>query len=271
MSAAVTGAQAEVRASRGATLDIIGLHVRYGAVPALHDISLSVPPGAIVAIVGPNGAGKTTLLAAVMGMVGWAAGDVRHDGSSLARRRPDQIARLGIALVPEGHQIFGSLTVDENLRLGMVARRSRANAADDLELVAKLFPVVRESHDRPAGLLSGGQQQQLAIARALVADPDLLLLDEPSLGLSPTMIDTVFGSLDAIRRSGRTIVMVEQRAQRAIAFADRSFVLAGGRIRAELGPSDAYNSELLRTAYFGTDAAATAAANLGAANFGAGP
>jgi branched-chain amino acid transport system ATP-binding protein len=230
-----------------ALLELSSLHVRYGAVPALHDVSFVVPVGEVVGVVGPNGAGKTTLLSAIMRMIGWSRGE------SLAKRSSDQVARLGIALVPEGRQIFADLTVDENLRLGMVARRSRQGLAGDLDHVFELFPVVGDFRDRPAGLLSGGQQQQLAIARALLADPDLLVLDEPSLGLAPAVIDAVFSSLAAVRRSGRTIVIVEQRAQRTIAFADRTYVLAGGRIRAELGPHDADNSELLRAAYFGTD------------------
>jgi branched-chain amino acid transport system ATP-binding protein len=237
-----------------ALLELDALNVRYGAVPALHGVSLAVRVGEVVGVVGPNGAGKSTMLSAIMRMVGWSAGDVRFHGQSLARCTSDQVARLGIALVPEGRQIFADLTVDENLRLGMVARRNRDGASADLAKVFELFPMVRESRHRTAGLLSGGQQQQLAIARALLADPDLLLLDEPSLGLAPTVIDAVFESLDTIRRAGRTIVIVEQRAQRTIAFADRTYVLADGRIRAEVGRHDADNGELLRAAYFGASA-----------------
>jgi branched-chain amino acid transport system ATP-binding protein len=237
-----------------ALLELDGLHVRYGAVPALRDVTFSVRRGEVVGVVGPNGAGKSTMLAAIMRMVGWSGGDVRFNGASLASRSSDQVARMGIALVPEGRQIFADLTVDENLRLGMVARRSREGLSADLANVFELFPVVGEFRHRAAGLLSGGQQQQLAIARALLADPDLLLLDEPSLGLAPAVIDAVFSSLDAIRRAGRTIVIVEQRAQRTIAFADRTYVLADGRVRAELGQHDADNGELLRAAYFGAGA-----------------
>ena len=236
-----------------ALLEVSSLSVRYGAVPALRDVSFAVRAGEVVGVVGPNGAGKTTMLSAIMRMVGWSGGDVRFRGESLARRSPDQVARLGIGLVPEGRQIFSDLTVGENLRLGMVARRSRNDVQRDLDSVIELFPVVGDFRDRPAGLLSGGQQQQLAIARALLADPDLLVLDEPSLGLAPTVIDVVFAALDSIRRAGRTIVIVEQRAQRTIAFADRTYVLADGRIRAEVGPDDAGNGELLRASYFGVD------------------
>ena len=236
-----------------ALLELSNLYVRYGAVPALLDVNFAVGAGEVVGVVGPNGAGKSTMLAAIMRMVGWTRGDIRFHGKSLAKHSSDEVARLGIALVPEGRQIFADLTVDENLRLGMVARRSRDRVSSDLANVIELFPVVGQFRDRPAGLLSGGQQQQLAIARALLADPELLVLDEPSLGLAPALIDALFSSLDAVRRAGRTIVIVEQRAQRAIAFADRTYVLAGGRIRAELGPDDAHNGELLRAAYFGSE------------------
>ncbi len=236
-----------------ALLSVDALSVRFGGIPAVDSVSFDVKSGEVVAIVGPNGAGKSTLLSAIMRMVGWNGGDVTFRGQSLAKRSSDQVARSGVALVPEGRQIFADLTVHENLRLGMVARRSREGAKEALDEVIQMFPIIHEFRDRPAGLLSGGQQQQLAIARALVADPDLLLLDEPSLGLAPIVIETVFASLDTIRAAGRTIVIVEQRAQRTIAFADRSFVLADGRIRAELRPSDANNTDLLRAAYFGAD------------------
>lgn len=239
-------------------LGVQGLDVAYGRVPALRGVTVSAKKGEVVGIVGPNGAGKTTLLAAIMRMVPWAAGTVAVGGSSLDGLSPDAVARRGIALVPEGRQIFPNLTVEENLRLGLVARRSRDGAAAAMAGAYELFPIVREFRARAAGVLSGGQQQQLAIARALVADPDLLLLDEPSLGLAPTVIDDVFASLAAVRASGRTIVIVEQRAQRVIAFADRSYVLADGRIRDELLPADADDSVRLRAAYFGVDTDAAA-------------
>ncbi len=241
-------------------LEIDCLSVRYGSVPAVRELSLTVAAGEVVAIVGPNGAGKTTVLSAVMRMVAWSAGDVRLDGESLRKRSSDEVARRGIALVPEGRQIFADLTVHENLRLGMVARRSRTGAAEALDAVFEQFPIVKTFLDRPAGLLSGGQQQQLAIARAIVAEPDVLLLDEPSLGLAPTVIDTVFAALAAIRESGRTIVLVEQRAQRAIAFADRTYVLADGVVRDRLVAADATDAERLRAAYFGADTRAVAGA-----------
>ncbi|MEI2703915.1 MAG: ABC transporter ATP-binding protein [Ilumatobacteraceae bacterium] len=236
----------------GELLELDRVTVRYGRVAAVRGVSLRISPGEVVAIVGPNGAGKSTLLAAVMGMVRVAEGEVRWSGRSITAWRPDQIARSGISLVPEGRQIFGDLSVSENLRLGAVARADRTRVGQAMDEVLALFPVLAKFSQRPAGLLSGGQQQQLAIARSLLADPQLLLLDEPSLGLSPTMIDVVFEALDAVRAAGRTILLVEQRANRAIAFADRALVLAGGEIQASIGADQAHNDEVLRHAYFGT-------------------
>ncbi len=159
------------------------------------------------------------------------------------------MARNGIALVPEGRRIFGELTVDENLRLGLAGRRSQAGAAEDVERVLELFPILADFRARHAGALSGGQQQQLAIARALVAAPDVLLLDEPSLGLSPTMTDAVFEALAAIRDRGLAVLLVEQRAQRTVALADRSLVLANGELRLTLTPDDAGETERMIHAY----------------------
>jgi branched-chain amino acid transport system ATP-binding protein len=232
-------------------LEVVGLEVLYGAVPAVRNVSFKVEQGEIVGLIGPNGAGKSTTLNAVMGAVPSGRGDIRFAGTSLRGRRPEQIARAGIALVPEGRRIFGELTVEENLRLGLSARRSRVGAKEAFAAVCELFPVVRESRRRPAGVLSGGQQQQLAIARALVGEPHLLLLDEPSLGLAPTIVEAVFGVLQTIRERGVTVLLVEQRAQRTVAFADRTYVLSNGELRMTLTPADAGNTERMVTAYFG--------------------
>jgi branched-chain amino acid transport system ATP-binding protein len=175
---------------------------------------------------------------------------VRLDGASLTGRRPEDVARAGVALVPEGRRVFPELTVEENLRLGLAARRARGGTAGLLQGVYDLFPIVREFRGRHAGALSGGQQQQLAIARALVAEPDVLLLDEPSLGLAPTMVDVVFETLRAIRERGLAILLVEQRAQRTVALADRSHVLANGELRLTLGPDDAKDTDTIVAAYF---------------------
>jgi branched-chain amino acid transport system ATP-binding protein len=235
-----------------ALLEVDGLEVRYGRVAAVRDLSFAVGRGEAVALVGPNGAGKSTTLHAVMGLVRPARGDIRLGGRSIARLAPEAVARSGIALVQEGRHVFPHFTVEENLRLGLVARRSQDGAGDDFERVYRLFPVVEEFRRRPAGLLSGGQQQQLAIARGLLADPDVLLLDEPSLGLAPVVVDAVFETLAEIRAGGVTVVLVEQRAQLAAAFADRTHVLANGELRLTLGPGDADDTELLTRAYFGS-------------------
>lgn len=226
-------------------LEIDALEVRYGAVHAVRGVSLTVNGGEIIGLIGPNGAGKSSTLHAVMGAVPVAAGEVKLDGRTLVGRRPEDVARAGIALVPEGRRIFAELTVEENLQLGRASGRN-----GDLAAAYELFPSVHEARKRHAGALSGGQQQQLAIARALVADPRVLLLDEPSLGLAPQVVDIVFEALQEIRSRGLAILLVEQRAQRTVALADRSHVLANGRLRLTLGPEEAGDTDALVSAYF---------------------
>jgi branched-chain amino acid transport system ATP-binding protein len=236
---------------RPPVLEIDDLEVLYGRVPAVRRLSFAVAEGECVGLVGPNGAGKSTTLHAIMGLVAPSRGDIRLRGGSIAGGPPEAIARAGIALVPEGRHIFGHFTVEENLRLGLTARRRTHGVDEDLERAYGLFPVVKEFRRRLAGALSGGQQQQLAIARALVASPDVLLLDEPSLGLAPAVVEAVFDTLAEIRRGGVTIVVVEQRAQLAVAFAERTYVLTNGELRLTLTPADAENTELMAKAYFG--------------------
>ena len=225
-----------------------GLCVRYGAVDAVRGLSLEVRPGEIVGLIGPNGAGKSSTLHAIMGVAPIVGGEVRLGNASLEGRSPEDVARAGVALVPEGRRIFGELTVEENLRLSLAARRERVNG-DALDGAFELFPMLHEFRARPAGAISGGQQQQLAIARALVAGPDVLLLDEPSLGLAPRLVDIVFDTLAAIRERGLAVLLVEQRAQRTVALADRSHVLANGELRLTLGPEDAGDIDALIAAY----------------------
>jgi branched-chain amino acid transport system ATP-binding protein len=232
------------------TLTLDGLDVRYGGVQAVRGLSFEVAPGEIVGLIGANGAGKSSTLHAIMGVAPIVGGDVRLGGVSLRGKRPEDIARSGVALVPEGRRIFAELTVEENLRLGLAARRSRGPVDGVLKDVYELFPIVEEFRARNAGVLSGGQQQQLAIARALVAEPDVLLLDEPSLGLAPAVVDIVFDALASIRERGIAVLLVEQRAQRTVAAADRSHVLANGELRVTLGPESAGDTETLVAAYF---------------------
>lgn len=213
-------------------LKIEGLVVRYGGTRAVRDLSLRVEAGESVAVIGPNGAGKTTTLKAICGTVKADSGDVILDGISILGKPPESIVSLGLVMVPEGRRIFGSLTVAENLRLGTAARLPGNAVQQDLEKELERFPVLRRYFKTPAGRLSGGEQQQLAIARALVARPRLLLLDEPSLGLAPMMVDLVFETLAELREEDITILLVEQNATAAVEFAHRSYVIRSGQVAA---------------------------------------
>ncbi len=230
-------------------LELCDLEVAYGGVAAVRGLSLTVAPGELVGLIGPNGAGKSTALHAVMGLVPARGGDIRFGDRSLRGRSPESIARAGIALVPEGRRLFAELTVDENLRLGLAARPRSDGIEADIADVAELFPIVEEFRDRQAGALSGGQQQQLAIARALVARPSILLLDEPSLGLAPTVVDLVFSTLKTISERGIGVLLVEQRAQRTVALAERTHVLSNGELRLTLTPDDAADTDRMVAAY----------------------
>ncbi len=207
-------------------------------------------PGEVVGLIGPNGAGKTTTLFAIMGVLESSAGEISFEGSPINHLPPERVSRLGLAMVPEGRRIFGDFTVDENVRLGMMGKRR--STAEDLDWVYSLFPVVKEFSTRTAGQLSGGQQQQLAIARALVSRPKLLLLDEPTLGLAPVIVDSLFAALAQVRERGVSILLVEQRAQLAVEFADRTIVMRDGEQVASLEPADAADPEHLTNAYFGS-------------------
>jgi branched-chain amino acid transport system ATP-binding protein len=233
---------------REPSLELDALTVRYGSVAAVRDVSLTVDEGEIVGLIGPNGAGKSTTLHAVMGAVHVAGGAIRLRGEPLSGRSPEQIARSGVALVPEGRRVFAELTVEENLRLGLAARREE-NGGAGLDDAWELFPVLEKTRRSHAGALSGGQQQQLAIARALVARPDVLLLDEPSLGLAPTFVELLFNRLADLRERGLAVLLVEQRAQRTVALADRTHVLANGELRLLLTPADADDTEKMIAAY----------------------
>jgi branched-chain amino acid transport system ATP-binding protein len=229
-------------------LELDGLEVRYGTVVAVSELALQIGRGEVVGLIGPNGAGKSTTLHTIMGLVSPHRGEIRLNGRSIRGRSPERIARRGVALVPEGRRIFGDFTVEENLRLGRAGHRKR-NGGDPLRRAYELFPVLREFRRRPAGVLSGGQQQQLAIGRALVAEPEVLLLDEPSLGLAPLAVDAVFEALRSIREQGVTILLVEQRALHTVALCDRTHVLVGGRLRLSLTPTDADDKAKIVAAY----------------------
>jgi branched-chain amino acid transport system ATP-binding protein len=225
------------------------LDVAYGGVTAVRGLTLAVEPGEIVGLIGPNGAGKSTTLHAVMGLVPARSGEIRLGDTSLRGRTPEAIARSGVALVPEGRRLFAELTVEENLRLGLAARSGSEGVDEDRAEIYELFPVCKEFRDRHAGALSGGQQQQLAIARAMISRPSFLLLDEPSLGLAPTIVDRVFETLRTIAERGMGVLLVEQRAQRTVALAARTHVLANGELRLTLTPDDAADTDRMVAAY----------------------
>lgn len=213
-------------------LVVESLTTKYGALSALRDASIRVDKGELVALVGPNGAGKTTLLSTVVGLLKPTSGSVKFDGKDITGSDPASLVSAGLALVPERRRIFKDLTVKDNLVLASVTQPKRLRA-DRLDEMAELFPILREKWDQSAGFLSGGQAQQLAVARALMSDPKLLLLDEPCLGLSPVLVDVIFELLHHLKAEGRTILVIEQQAKRALSIADRGYVLRTGSIVAE--------------------------------------
>ena len=233
-------------------LKVSALRVSYGGLRALDDISLEVAEGEFVTIVGPNGAGKTTLLKAISGAVPTEAGRVVYRGRDLARLRPSERAALGIAHVPEGRRVFASLTVLENLELGSYRRAARPDRAKELAAVFALFPILKERRGQLAGSLSGGEQQMLALGRGLMARPDLLLLDEPSQGLGPRIVEQIFETIDRIRKARRlTILLVEQRVVEALELCDRGYVLETGRVVLEGGREALLADTRVQRAYLG--------------------
>jgi len=217
-------------------LDVKDLHVHYGGIHALHGISLNVPEGKIVALLGANGAGKSTTLRTIMGIVTPTSGEIIWNGANLLGKRSFEIVREGIAMVPEGRRVFVNLTVAENLRIGAYSRPNEAEAMKDLEEVFDLFPRLDERRDQSAGTLSGGEQQMLALGRALMSKPTLLMIDEPSLGLAPVLADEVFSKLKELNERGQTILLIEQNARAALAAADYAYILETGDIVLE-GPA----------------------------------
>jgi urea transport system ATP-binding protein len=213
----------------------------------LHAVCLDIPIGKVTAVLGRNGTGKTTLLKTLMGLTDRMEGQISLDGTEIGKQATFRRARAGIAYVPQGREIIPDFTIRENILMGAFARADGKRQIP--ELVPELFPYLMDNLERAGGVLSGGQQQQLAIARALVADPEILLLDEPSLGLAPRMVDLVFEALADIRERGLAILLVEQRAQRTVAFADRSHVLSKGQLRLTLGPESAGDTDALVSAY----------------------
>lgn len=215
---------------RPEVLEVEGLSVQYGRNEAVKQLDLNVAKNEVVGLIGPNGAGKSSTVRAIAGLQQADARKIEFCGQSILKRTPESIVRLGVSLVPEGRHIFPALTVKENLVVGASSRPS-SELHERIDHYVQRFPVLGRYLDQPAGRLSGGEQQQLAIARALLADPSLLLLDEPTLGLSPVMVDQVFEILEGLRRDGTTILLIEQSASRTLAFADRSLLLSNGQVQ----------------------------------------
>jgi len=232
-------------------LEVKNLAVKYGAISALHKVDLRVEQGQIVTLIGCNGAGKSTTLRAIAGMVKAADGDILFEGRSILGEKPHQIVRMGISMAPEGRGIFANLSVEENLKIGAYTRRDPDGIAKDRERVLELFPRLRERLKQNAGTLSGGEQQMLAIARALLSKPRLLLLDEPSLGLAPQIVQTIFRIIREINAAGTTILLVEQNAHMALHTANYGYVLEVGEIVMEDKAQILAESDEVRKSYLG--------------------
>ena len=232
-------------------LEVSGLHSGYGKIEILKSLTLKVPIGKIVSLIGSNGAGKTTFLMTLSGIVRATKGEIRFEGKAIQNLAADGIVRLGISQVPEGRCVFQRLTVKENLDLGAYTRRNGEEIEKDLEELLTLFPLLKHRLKTLAGNLSGGEQQMLAMARALMARPRLLLLDEPSLGLAPKMVDTVFSLIHRINQSGITILLVEQNAWKALDLADFAYVIEGGKIRLEGKGRDLLTNPVVKHSYLG--------------------
>jgi branched-chain amino acid transport system ATP-binding protein len=232
-------------------LELRDVDVAYGDLPALRGVSLMVEAGEIISVVGANGAGKTTMLRTVSGLLRARAGEIRLDGARVDRLATHAVVERGVVHVPEGRKIFPSLTVRENLELGSYTPRARAERGRSLDRVIALFPILGERRRQAAGTLSGGQQQMLAIGRALMALPRILMLDEPSLGLAPLVVQEIFRIIGEINRAGVTILLVEQNTQQALALAQRGYVLENGRVVLVGRGSELLDNEHVRRAYLG--------------------
>lgn len=232
-------------------LAVEDLHVSYGPIAALRGLDVSVEEGKVIGILGPNGAGKSTLLSTICGVLTPRSGSVSFLGKSIVGRQPERIAELGISLVPEARHIFGSLTVRDNLRLGATIRRDKAGIASDIDRMLAMFPPLQRYFTAQASGLSGGEQQMLAIARALMARPRLLLLDEPSLGLAPVIIDKVFEALAELHADGVTMLLVEQNAARALAISDYAYVLRTGVLQLQGTPEELRVDSQFESIYLG--------------------
>lgn len=234
-------------------LEVDNIEASYGSIKALEGISLNVDEGELVAICGVNGAGKSTTLKSIAGILKPGKGSIKFLGEDITGKKPEQITKKGIALVPEGREVFPSLSVAENLRLGAFTTYKKDSYEKDLADAFELFPILKERYHQPAGLLSGGEQQMLAISRGMMSHPKLLMLDEPSLGLSPAMVDFVFELIKKLHSRGTTILLIEQNAERALAIADRAYLLETGKVRYSGDPQKIREEIDLTAVYLGGD------------------
>ena len=232
-------------------LELRGVDVSYGDLPALRSVSMTIDEGEIVTVVGANGAGKTTMLRTISGLLRAKAGEIVLDGRRIDRLASHEVVAGGVVQVPEGRKIFPGLTVRENLELGSYARRARPHRRQELARVCELFPILRERARQTAGTMSGGQQQMLAIGRALMAQPRLLMLDEPSLGLAPLVVQEIFRTVAAINRAGTTVLLVEQNTRQALGLARRGYVRENGRVVLEGSGPELLGNEHVKRAYLG--------------------
>ena len=232
-------------------LKVKDLNVSYGAIHAIHDVSLEVNAGEIVSLIGANGAGKTTTLHTITGLKKASSGSVELEGHNLLTTAPSKIVGLGMAHVPEGRRIFASMTVEENLEMGAFTIRDKSQILADIENVYKHFPRLRERYKQAGGTLSGGEQQMLAIGRAMMSRPKIMLMDEPSMGLSPLLVGEIFEIIQELNRSGMTILLVEQNAKMALSIADRAYVLETGHVVMNGQAKDMLEDDQVRRAYLG--------------------
>jgi len=232
-------------------LEVKNLQVYYGVIQALKDVSFTVNEGEVIALIGANGAGKTTILRTITGLIGAKAGEILYEGINLQKIAPHKIVSLGIAHVPEGRHVFSQLTVYENLLMGAFTRKSKDETEETLQSVYKRFPRLKERKNQLAGTLSGGEQQMLAIGRALMSKPKIMLMDEPSMGLSPILVTEIFDIIKSISESGTTVLLVEQNAKKALAIADRAYVLETGKIVLSDDAKKLMDNEQVKKAYLG--------------------
>jgi branched-chain amino acid transport system ATP-binding protein len=232
-------------------LKVSGLKVAYGGIKAVKGIDLEVNEGELISLIGSNGAGKTTTMKAVTGSLGFEGGDIEYLGKSIKGKGAWDLVKQGLAMVPEGRGVFTRMTITENLQMGAYIRNDKAGIADDIERMFGIFPRLRERKDQLAGTMSGGEQQMLAMARALMSQPKVLLLDEPSMGLSPIMVDKIFEVVRDVSAQGVTILLVEQNAQRALQIADRGYVMDSGEITMTGSGKDLLTDPKVREAYLG--------------------